>query len=244
MRFQDKSIIVTGAGSGIGRAAAILFAAEGGRVVAADRTEGADETAAMIAAAGGTARAIRMDAGSEGDVIATVDLAVAEHGGLDIFFANAGISGGIAGILDSTPELWSDVLRVNLIGPFLAIKHGAPRIVERGKGAPSVRELLRACIARGAQVAVCTLGADGALAVDARGDELHVPAEPVPSVVDTNGAGDGFMAGYLAAHLDGADVRTALAAGARQAARAIGTHQLCPSLERPVDLEPARPSEW
>ena len=135
MRFQDKSIIVTGAGSGIGRAAAILFAAEGGRVVAADRTEGADETAAMIAAAGGTARAIRMDAGSEGDVIATVDLAVAEHGGLDIFFANAGISGGIAGIFDSTPELWSDVLRVNLIGPFLAIKHGAPRIVERGKGA-------------------------------------------------------------------------------------------------------------
>lgn len=113
-----------------------------------------------------------------------------------------------------------------------------------GDRTSSVRELVRSCVARGAQLAVCTLGADGALAVDARGDEHHVAAEPVASVVDTNGAGDGFMAGYLAAHLDGADVRTALAAGARQAARALGTHQLCPSLDRPVDLEPARPSEW
>ncbi|WP_156442586.1 SDR family NAD(P)-dependent oxidoreductase, partial [Sphingomonas sp. CCH9-H8] len=55
-RFHDKSIIVTGAGSGIGRAAAILFAAEGGRVIVADKTEGADETVALIAAAGGTAK--------------------------------------------------------------------------------------------------------------------------------------------------------------------------------------------
>jgi len=134
-RFAGKSIIVTGAGSGIGRAAAILFAAEGGRVIVADKTEGADETVAMIAAAGGTAKAIRMDAGSEPDVIATIDLAVAEHGGLDILFANAGISGGMANIFDTTPELIAEVLRVNLIGPLLAIKHGAPRIAERGGGA-------------------------------------------------------------------------------------------------------------
>ncbi|MCW4461267.1 SDR family oxidoreductase [Sphingomonas sp. BT-65] len=135
MRFQDKSIIVTGAGSGIGRAAALLFAAEGGRVIAADRTEGADETVAMIAAAGGTAKAIRMDAGSEADVIATVELAVSEYGGLDVVFANAGISGGMANIFDTTPELIAEVLRVNLIGPLLAIKHGAPKIAERGGGA-------------------------------------------------------------------------------------------------------------
>ncbi len=134
-RFTDKSIIVTGAGSGIGRAAAILFAAEGGRVIVADKTEGADETVALIASTGGTAKAIRMDAGSEPDVIATVALAVAEFGGLDIFFANAGISGGMANLFDTTPELMAEVLRVNLIGPLLAIKHGAPKITERGKGA-------------------------------------------------------------------------------------------------------------
>ena len=135
MRFSDKSIIVTGAGSGIGRAAALLFAAEGGRVVVADLSEGADETARQITDAGGTARAIRMDAGREEDVIRTVALACEAFGGLDVMFANAGISGGMANLFDTDVTLITEVLRVNLIGPFLAIKHAAPRIAERGRGA-------------------------------------------------------------------------------------------------------------
>ena len=135
MRFEGKSVIVSGAGSGIGRATARAFAAEGGRVVIADRTEGADETAEMIAADGGIAKAIRMDAGDEADVARTVALACEGFGGLDVIHANAGISGGIEGIFECSAELWTEVLRVNLIGPFLAIKHGAPRIVERGGGA-------------------------------------------------------------------------------------------------------------
>ena len=135
MRFTDKSIIVTGAGSGIGRAAALLFAAEGGRVVVADVTDGADETARMIAEAGGTAEAIRMDAGLEEDVVRAVALACDRFGGLDIAFANAGISGGMASIFDTEASLIAEVLRVNLIGPYLMIKHAAPRIAERGKGA-------------------------------------------------------------------------------------------------------------
>ena len=135
MRFEGKSIIVTGAGSGIGRAAALLFAAEGGRVVVADRTEGADETAAMIAAAGGIAKAIRIDAGAEEDVVRTVALACDAFGGLDVMFANAGISGGMANIFDTDVALITEVLRVNLIGPYLAIKHAAPRIADRGQGA-------------------------------------------------------------------------------------------------------------
>jgi NAD(P)-dependent dehydrogenase (short-subunit alcohol dehydrogenase family) len=83
MRFEGKSIIVTGAGSGIGRETALAFA-----------TEGAEETAEMIAAEGGVARAIRMDAGDEGDVARTVALACEAFGGLDVVYANAGIRAG------------------------------------------------------------------------------------------------------------------------------------------------------
>lgn len=134
-RFTGKSIIVTGAGSGIGRATSLLFAREGGRVIVADKTEGADETARMIADAGGTAIALQMDAGLESDVEKAVALAVDRFGGLDIMFANAGISGGMANIFDTDVALITEVLRVNLIGPYLAIKHAAPRIAERGGGA-------------------------------------------------------------------------------------------------------------
>ena len=134
-RFTDKSIIVTGAGSGIGRAAAMLFAHEGGKVVVADRSDAADATAKLIADVGGTAVAIRIDAGQEDDVIRAVDLAVDRFGGLDIMFANAGISGGMANIFDTDVALITEVLRVNLIGPYLAIKHAAPQIAERGGGA-------------------------------------------------------------------------------------------------------------
>lgn len=135
MRFQGKSIIVTGAGSGIGRAAALKFAGEGGSVLAADVTEGADETVGMIANAGGRALALRIDAGSEPDMVRAVELAVSEFGGLDVMFANAGISGGLANIFDTDVALITEVLRVNLIGPLLAIKHAGPRIAERGGGA-------------------------------------------------------------------------------------------------------------
>ncbi len=136
MRFTDKSIIVTGAASGIGRAAARLFAAEGGRVVACDRSDAVAETADMIGVAGGHAIALRMDAGREEDVAQAVATAVERFGGLDVFWANAGVTGAArGGFFDATPDDWLELLRVNLVGPFLAVKHAAPTIAERGGGA-------------------------------------------------------------------------------------------------------------
>jgi NAD(P)-dependent dehydrogenase (short-subunit alcohol dehydrogenase family) len=75
-----------------------------------------------------------VDAGDEEQVEALVAHTVRDHGGLDIFFANAGVSGGFDGIFDQDAADWAEVLRVNLIGPFLAVKYGAPAMKERGRG--------------------------------------------------------------------------------------------------------------
>jgi NAD(P)-dependent dehydrogenase (short-subunit alcohol dehydrogenase family) len=130
MRLADKIAIVTGAGSGIGRASAIRFAAEGAKVICAD-LKGQDETAAEI---GEAAIGIEADAGSEDDVQDLVQAALQYHGKLDIFFANAGISGGLASLFEQEVADWQEILRVNLIGPSLAIKHSAPAMKENGRG--------------------------------------------------------------------------------------------------------------
>ena len=75
-----------------------------------------------------------IDAGIEADVQRLVKAALDTHGRLDVAFANAGISGGMANIFDSTPELWTEVLRVNLIGPWLMIKHAGKAMADAGRG--------------------------------------------------------------------------------------------------------------
>ncbi len=127
-RFAGKSVLVTGAASGIGRAAAILFAEQGAKVLAVDLSDGVEATAAAHSAI----TAMRGDAGNEGDVIAMIAAAIQTHGGIDVIFANAGISGGMAGIFDQSVEDWQALLQVNLIGPFLAIKHGAKAMLDAG----------------------------------------------------------------------------------------------------------------
>jgi NAD(P)-dependent dehydrogenase (short-subunit alcohol dehydrogenase family) len=130
VKLEGKVAIVTGAGSGIGRATALRFAQEGANVICAD-VKGQDETAAEIGAAG---VGINADAGNEDDVQDLIQAALQYHGGLDIVFANAGVSGGLSSIFEQSPEDWQEILRVNLIGPFLAIKYAAPALRERGGG--------------------------------------------------------------------------------------------------------------
>src|SRR3979490_3542562 len=103
-RLEGKSVIITGAGSGIGRAASLLFAREGAKLIAVDRTEGVKETVEQVRKAGGTAEAVMADAGSEKDVIAFIDKAVSAYGRLDAIWANAGLSGGVGAASDTTGE--------------------------------------------------------------------------------------------------------------------------------------------
>src|SRR6266481_1794128 len=112
-RLENKIAIITGASSGIGRASALLFAAAGARLVLGDKSAAVHETADLVKQAGGTATALQIDAGLESDVETLVKTALATYGGLNIAFANAGIPGGMAGIFDLTPEIWTEVLRVN-----------------------------------------------------------------------------------------------------------------------------------
>ena len=134
-RLSGKKAIVTGAASGIGRASARIFAREGARVVAVDMVEeGLATTVAMISEAGDIATAVTADAGSEDDVADFINNCVETYGGLDVIYANAGVSGGRVPLAQQTVEMWQNVLRINLIGPFLAIKHAAPIMLAQGKG--------------------------------------------------------------------------------------------------------------
>jgi NAD(P)-dependent dehydrogenase (short-subunit alcohol dehydrogenase family) len=134
-RLEGKSVIITGAGSGIGRAASLLFAKEGAKLIAVDRAENVNDTVEQIRKAGGTAQAVTADASSEKDVIAFIDKAVSAHGKLDAIWANAGISGGLVPLAEQTVEHWQEILRINLIGPFLAVKHSIPHMIRQGSGA-------------------------------------------------------------------------------------------------------------
>ena len=135
MLLPGKVAIVTGAGSGIGRASALRFAAEGASVVAADvRGPKVDETVAMIEAAGGAAVPHVGDVADAADTERMVATAVEEFGGLDALFNNAGtIRPGTAVTL--SPEDWDLVMAVNVRSVFLAVKYAVAAMVERGGGA-------------------------------------------------------------------------------------------------------------
>jgi len=133
-RLRDKVAIVTGAASGIGRACARLFAAEGAAVVLADwDAAGGDEAAAEIVAAGGRARFQHVDVSSEDDASTLVGAAQSSFGSVDILVNNAGIMPD-GSLLTQTVEEWDRVMAVNLKGMFLCARAAVPAMRERGEG--------------------------------------------------------------------------------------------------------------
>ena len=133
-RLEGKSVVITGAGSGIGRAASLLFTREGARLIAVDRAESVGDTVEQVRKAGGTAEAVVADAGSEEDVVAFIDKAISTYGRLDAIWANAGVSGGLVPLAEQTVEHWQEILRINLIGPFLAVKYSIPQMIKQHGG--------------------------------------------------------------------------------------------------------------
>ena len=134
-RLAGKRVVMTGAASGIGRASAQRFAAEGARVLASDIDEaGLAETAAGAANADGEIVAHTADSSDESDVAALIARAESEFGGLDVTFANAGIGGSFVPVWELDVSDWQDVLRVNLVGPFLALKHSIEPMKRAGGG--------------------------------------------------------------------------------------------------------------
>jgi len=130
--LSNKIAIITGASSGIGRAAALLFAAEGAKLVVTGRRQG--ELDKLVAEIGPQAVALVGDVADEAHAKAAVDLAVSSFGGLDIAFNNAGILGQLGPAPEMSLATWQEVMNTNLTGCFLGAKYQIPAMLSRGGG--------------------------------------------------------------------------------------------------------------
>lgn len=136
MRLADKVTIITGAGGGMGRVAATMFAKEGARVVVAEYGEAAgQETVDLIRADGGVATFVKVDVSREADARTMVDHAVATYGRLDCLYNNAGIMPEADhSVVDTDPDVWDQVMAVNVRGVYLGCKYAIPAMEAAGGG--------------------------------------------------------------------------------------------------------------
>lgn len=134
-RFKDKVAFVTGAGSGIGRAAAIAFAAEGARVAIVDRSEDAlRHVEAAVSAAGGEALALTCDVSFPDQIESAVSRTVEAFGRLDVAFNNAGVENRATPLADIELEEWDRIIGINLRGTFVCMKHEIAQMLKQGGG--------------------------------------------------------------------------------------------------------------
>ena len=135
--LQDKIALVTGAGSGIGRASSLTLAREGAKVVVSDvNAEGAEATLSAIKERGGDGIFIHADVSKSADVEALIGEIVSAYGRLDCAYNNAGIEGNVGGRLHEYPEdVWDRLIDINLKGVWLCMKHEIPQMLSQGGGA-------------------------------------------------------------------------------------------------------------
>lgn len=189
-RLEGRRALITGAGSGIGRASALRFASEGAHVLAVGRTrENIEETALLVREAGGRAAFFVADVSREDEVAAAVAYCVRELGGLEILFANAGNTDHVVPLLEQTVEAWEGQFRDNVLTSFLAVKHAGRHMVPLGVGSIILNSSTGSLRANGGTVAYgamkaavnsLTMGAANAFA----GTNVRVNAV-LPGLVET-----------------------------------------------------------
>jgi len=135
MRLENKIAIITGAGSGMGRAASVLFAKEGAKIAAVDiNLESAEETVKQVKAGGGNAFAMRVDVSKSADTTAMVDETIKRFGVPHILYNNAGIEGQGGFLAQLTEEAFDKVIAINLRGVWLGMKAALPHMIKNGGG--------------------------------------------------------------------------------------------------------------
>jgi NAD(P)-dependent dehydrogenase (short-subunit alcohol dehydrogenase family) len=134
-QFDGRVAMVTGAGSGIGRATASAFAREGAKVVVSDiSVQGGEETVRLIREAHGEATFVKCDVSSPEDILILINKTVEIYGRLDSAINNAGIEGTPATTVDYPLDIWNKVLAINLTAPWLCMKYEIPQMLKQGKG--------------------------------------------------------------------------------------------------------------